>query len=167
MKVIGHISRRINALNIGLAVFIDYDAIFDLHSGISHDFGDWLDPNTYDDEITIDTPANTRQDMLDVMRAFKCRHRLPKEHLYPVFTVNGFEYVPHLLAKHAKQWCFEILDHSDLNTEIAQRCRYLAAYEPHTDEHCTPTVSAIITEAVSISYRTQIVDPFQVSSRNS
>ncbi len=80
--------------------------------------------------------------------------------------MEGLEDTSHLLAQHAKQRRFEKLDHRDVHAVIAQRRRYLTAYEPHTGDHCPLTAPAFNTDAVGVSHRAQFVDPFKVSSRN-
>src|SRR5260370_26293304 len=57
MKVIGHISCSINALHVGLAVLINYDAILDFHSGTGHDISNRLNPPAPNHPPTLAPPT--------------------------------------------------------------------------------------------------------------
>jgi hypothetical protein len=166
MKVIGHISRGIDVLYVGLAVLVDHDAVVDLHSGIDQEIGDRLYSYTGHDEIALDATTGIRYHTLHVSCTLESDCRLLKEHLYPIVTVESRKDAPNLLAQHPVQRRFERLYYHDLQPSMAQRCSNLGANETHADQHRSAATTAPRTDAISIANRAQIVDTFQVGPRD-
>src|ERR1700694_4000892 len=142
MKVIGHISCGIDALDIGLAVLVDHDAVVDLHSRIEHEIGDWLYPYAGHNVIALDATTSTCQHALHMSCALEGSYRFLKKHMHPVVTMEFREDAPDLLAQHPIQRRFERLNYRDLYAKMAERRRNLGADEPHADQHRVATTEA-------------------------
>jgi hypothetical protein len=166
MQMVGDIAGPVDVSRAGAAPLVDENPVV-LGHGRACDRGHVrLDPDANDGEVAPDPIPVGQHHRLQPLGPLERGNLRSGEQPDALGAVNPADQGAELLAEDPLQRVPARKDRGDLDPELGQGGRHLAADEPHAHHHRTPSRHGLMPDRVALGHRPQVVDSGQLGPGN-